>query len=141
MFDILPIHRRGTRRHAVSISCEGVRERGFASIGTKLLDLSPQGAFLETHATDIELGEEVFLSFRAPRTRHWMDARAIVARKSRGLRRDDFGPGVGLSFIEMDAVDRALLSAAIVRLPPPIPTRPRFMDYASFVRDVAEGFA
>lgn len=141
MFDILPIHRRGTRRHAVSTACEGVLERGFTLIGRSLLDVSTEGAFLLTDVDDVEIGEEVFLAFRVPRTRTWMDARSIVVRKSRGLRRDDFGKGVGLRFIEMDGIDRALLSAAIVRLPPPIPTRPRFIDYASFVRDVAEGFA
>jgi hypothetical protein len=141
MFDILPIHRRGTSRHAVSIACEGVRELGFQLVGRKLLDLSAEGAFLASDVEGIALGEEVFLSFRAPRTRHWMDARAIVVRRSRGLRRDDFEKGLGLHFIEMDGIDRALLSAAIVRLPPPIPTRPRFIDYAGFVRDVADGFA
>lgn len=141
MFDILPIHRRGTSRHAVSIECEGVREIGFQLVGRKLVDLSAEGAFLSTNVEGIALGEEIFLSFRAPRTRQWMDARAIVVRKSRGLRRDDLGKGVGLHFIEMDAIDRAVLSAAIVRLPPPIPSRPRFVDYAGFIRDVADGFA
>ncbi len=141
MFDIRPIHRRGTSRHAVSIPCEGVREIGFTLLGLQLIDLSAEGAFLATDVKGVELGEEVFLSFRAPRTRHWMDARAIVVRYSPALRRDDHVPGLGLRFIEMDAIDAALLSAAIVRLPPPIPSRPRFVDYAAFVRDVAEGFA
>jgi hypothetical protein len=141
MFDILPIHRRGTRRHAVSVACEGVRELGFTLIGTKLIDLSLDGAFLATRVQGIDLGEEVFLSFKVPRTRHWMDARAIVVRKSPALRRDDHEKGIGLSFLELDGIDRAVLAGAIVRLPPPIPCRPRFMDYAGFVRDVMDGFA
>ena len=141
MFDIFPIHRRGTSRHAVSVACEGVREIGFSLIGRKLLDLSAEGAFLATNAEGIALGEEIFLSFRAPRTRCWMDARALVVRKSRALRKDDLTKGVGLYFMEMDSIDRAVLSAAIAHLPPPIPSRPRFVDYAGFIRDVADGFA
>jgi hypothetical protein len=132
MFDFLLPQRREIRRHAVHLPCEAVRERGFRAIGGRILDLSDDGCFVATSTIDLEIGEEVYLSFRAPRTRQWMDACGTVVRRSRGLRRDDHPKGLGLA-MELGAVERAILSATLVRLPPPIPTRRHVPDYASFV--------
>ena len=135
---LMPLaQRREIRRHAVYLPCEAVRENGFRRIGGKLLDLSDEGAFVTTDTIDLDLGEEVFLSFQAPRTRQWLDARGVVVRRSRGLRRDDHPKGLGLELIEMSSVERAILSASLVRLPPPIPTRRQVPDYASFVVGIA----
>ena len=136
MFDFLMPQRRVIRRHAVSVPCEAVREHGFRQIGGRILDLSDEGCFVATNTIDLELGEEVFLSFQAPRTRQWMDACGIVTRRSRGLRRDDNPMGLGLA-IDLGAVERAILVATLGRLPPPIPTRRQVPDYASFVMAVA----
>jgi hypothetical protein len=134
MFDFLmPPQRREIRRHAVYLPCEAVREDGFKQIGGKILDLSDDGCFVATTTIDLAIGEEVFLAFKAPRTRQWMDARGIVQRRSRGKRRDDHPQGLGLELIDMSPVERAILSASLVRLPPPIPTRRHSPDYASFV--------
>lgn len=137
MFDFLMPQRREIRRHAVYQPCEAVRENGFKRIGGRILDLSDDGCFVLTDTIAIDLGEEVFLSFQAPRTRQWMDARGLVRRRSRGLRRDDHPMGLGLELIEMSPVERAILTASLVRLPPPIPTRRLSPDYASFVLQVA----
>jgi hypothetical protein len=132
MFDFLMPQRREIRRHAVDVPCEAVREQGFRQIGGRILDLSDDGCFITTRTLDVEIGEEVYLSFRAPRTRQWIDACATVVRRSRGLRRDDHPMGLGLS-MHLGGVERAILSATIVRLPPPIPTRRQAPDYAGFV--------
>jgi len=139
MFDFLTSlpQRREIRRHAVYLPCEAVRENGFRRIGGRMLDLSDEGCFVATETIDLDLGEEVFLSFQAPRTRQWMDARGIVQRRSRGRRRDDHPMGLGLELIEMSPVERAILSASLVRLPPPIPTRRHSPDYAGFVMQIA----
>jgi len=136
MFDFLMPQRREIRRHAVYLPCEAVRERGFTQIGGRILDLSDDGCFVATRTIDLEIGEEVYLSFQAPRTRQWIDACGTVVRRSRGLRRDDHPMGLGLA-MELGAVERAILSATLVRLPPPIPTRRQVPDYASFVLAVA----
>lgn len=139
MFDFLmPLpQRREIRRHAVHLPCEAVRENGFRRIGGRLLDLSDDGCFVATDTIDLDLGEEVFLAFQAPRTRQWVDARGIVMRRSRAMRRDDHPMGLGLELIDMSPVERAILSASLVRLPPPIPTRRQVPDYASFVFSLA----
>ena len=138
MFDLLiPPQRREIARHAVCLPCEAVRESGFKQIGGKILDLSDEGCFVATSTIDLDIGEEVFLAFKAPRTSQWMDARGIVQRRSRGKRRDDHPMGLGLELIDMSPVERAILSASIQRLPPPIPTRRHSPDYASFVMAIA----
>lgn len=137
MYDAQPIQRRIHRRHAVSIACEAVREEGFVHIGGRLIDLSDEGCFVQTSTIDLAFGEEVFLSFKAPRSRQWVDAIAVVTRRSKGLRHNDHPQGLGLCFIEMSAMDRAILSASLLRLPPPLPTRRRPVDYAAYVRELA----
>jgi hypothetical protein len=129
--------RREIRRHAVYLPCEAVRESGFRRIGGRILDLSDDGCYVATDTIDLDLGEEVFLAFKAPRTSQWMDARGVVRRRSRGARRDDLPKGLGLELIDMSPVERAILSASLVRLPPPIPTRRHVPDYAAFVMQIA----
>lgn len=137
MFDFLRPQRREIRRHAVYLPCEAVRESGFRRIGGRILDLADDGCFVATDTISLDLGEEVFLSFQAPRTRQWMDARGLVRRRSRGMRRDDHPMGLGLELLEMSPVERAILSASLTRLPPPIPTRRQVPDYAGFVLSIA----
>jgi len=139
MFDFLfsAPQRREIRRHAVYMPCEAVREEGFKQIGGRILDLSDDGCFVATTTIDLAIGEEVFLAFKAPRTRQWMDARGIVQRRSPGKRRDDHPMGLGLELIDMSPVERAILAGSLTRLPPPIPTRRQTPDYASFVMQIA----
>lgn len=138
MVELHPTHpqRRQSCRRAVRLACEAVRDRGFIQVGERLLDLSSTGAFLESEA-QLELGEEIFLAFRAPRTRLWMDARGIVVRRIAGLRRGDRARGVGLSFLPLAPTDRAVLDATLSKVPPTLPTRPDAIDYASAVRSIA----
>jgi Tfp pilus assembly protein PilZ len=130
--------RREASRRAVHLECEAVRDRGFVLAGRRLLDLSSQGAFLESER-DLDLGEEIILSFRAPRTRLWMDARGIVVRRIEGKRRSDRARGVGLQFLPMDAPDRAVLEATLIKVPPTLPSRPIHMDYAKAIQQIALG--
>lgn len=139
MFDILPIRDREVVRRFVGVRCEAVTDRDFRLVGRTLRDLSPSGAFVETEAP-LAIGELVYVSFQAPRTRVWMDACAIVARNAHGRRASDRGKrGVGLRFVSIDAADRAVLEAALRRMPPPVPERPARVDYARAVRSVARG--
>lgn len=127
---------RRVSRRAVRLDCEAVRDRGFVLAGRRLVDLSVAGAFLETEETDLVLGDEVLLAFRAPRTRLWMDARGIVVRRILGHRRSDRARGVGLSFLPLAAADRAVLEATLAKVPPTLPERPVAMDYAAAVRAI-----
>lgn len=139
MFDILPIRDREVIRRYVGVRCEAVADDGFRLIGRTIRDLSTTGAFLETDA-DLVLGEIVYLAFQAPRTRRWVDACCVVARRVSGRRDTDRGKrGVGLRFVTMDAIDRAILEASLRKMPPPVPERSVRLDYASAVLSVAFG--
>lgn len=138
MFDIVPARDRKVVRRAVTTRCEAVADRGFRLLGRTLRDLSPEGAFLEIDAgTEVELGEEVYVSFQAPRTRAWIDARARVVRCVAGRRSGDRARGIGLRFEAIDSVDRALLEGTLCRLPPPVPARHPRADYASAILAIA----
>ncbi len=130
--------RREASRRAVLLSCEAVRDRGFMLAGRRLLDLSSQGAFLESDS-ELDLGEEIYLSFRAPNTRLWMDARGIVVRRIEGKRRGDRARGVGLRFLPLDAPDRAVLEATLSKVPPTLPSRPIEVDYAKAIQEIGLG--
>ncbi len=130
-------HRRRELRRGVTVGCQAVAEDGFRLLGDRALDLSTQGMLLETRGAFARVGEEVIVSFRPPSSRVWIDAVAKVARLVTGRRRTDRAQAVGLSFVSMDAGDRAVLAAKLRGHPPPIPARPAPMDYAAMVRAIA----
>lgn len=136
MFEIRSARDRKVVRRAVSARCEAVADRGFRLLGRTLRDLSPEGAFLETDAV-VELGEEVYVSFQAPRTRMWVDARARVVRHVAGRRSGDRARGIGLRFEAIDPMDRAVLAGSLERVPPPVPARHVRADYAATVGHIA----
>lgn len=138
MSEFVPARDRKAARRVVSARCEAVAERGFRWIGGTLRDLSAEGAFLETEGP-LELGEEVYVAFQAPRTRLWIDACARVARLVPARRRGDRARGVGLRFESIDAGDRAVLEATLEPLPPPAPARAPRADYAAMVRAIVTG--
>lgn len=141
MTDIQPVHRRAVLRHAVALECECVHEGHFRSIREVLLDLSPDGAFIKTDVRDVELGEDVWLTFQIPKGDVLMDAHARVVRYGRESFRGDHVRGLGIQFVDLERADRARLERSLAALPPPVPTATRAMDYASFVRHVDDGVA
>lgn len=133
-----PVHqRRHEKRRHVDIGCEAVRDADFRRVGERILDLSKEGAFLRTYR-ELALGDEVLVSFKAPRSRTWIDARGIVVRKIRGVRREDRGEGVGLFFLPLERVQEAVLEGALSRMPPTLPARPRAVDYAAAVLAIGQ---
>ena len=141
MLDIQPVHRRTTARHAVALECEGVRESGRDLTTQHVLDLSPDGAFITTDVRDVDLGEELLVAFRAPDGDGWLYARAKVVRYGRESFRGDHVRGLGVRFIELAPEVHECLEQSLATVPPPVPTVPRPMDYASFVRRVDDGEA
>lgn len=130
---------RGALRRAAHVYCETVLNRGFRRIGWKSRDLSLGGALIETEDVDVEVGDEVFLAFKAPRTRFWMDSRARVVRVLHGRRREDAGKrGIGLEFVELDGIYRSVLAGALRFMPPPLPKRPQRESCTQIVTTLAE---
>jgi hypothetical protein len=82
-------------------------------------------------------GEDVIVSFRAPKTTSWFDCEATVARVVHGRRPGDKGPCVGLDFHGLDDLSRVILHANLRGMPPPLPLRSARIDYAETVRRLA----
>lgn len=135
MLEPQPTRLRANLRRAVRVRCEAVAERGFRRIGTLIHDLSEEGALVRLERL-VQIGDEVYLSFQAPKTRAWVDACARVVRLERGRREGDLGSAAGLRFESISPLDRALLAGALHALPPPLPRRRRSPDYASFVASI-----
>jgi hypothetical protein len=137
MFDFLPVDReRVAFRHAANLACEVVRERDFKLIGLRAFDLSTTGMLVES-LREVAVGDEVIVTFRAPRSDRYVDAEAIVTRVLAGHRRGDVGPAVGLTFTSMERASFVALRTALRRMPPARARRPSRMDYAAMTRMIA----
>jgi hypothetical protein len=123
---------RKVLRRQVRANCQVVAEEGFRLLGIRTLDLSDEGLLLHSSAS-VAVGERVFVSLEAPGMREWVDAEAVVARVIRGRRDTDMLCGVGLSFVRMDPLDRAILRASLVDRPPPVPARHPRKDYVGSI--------
>ncbi|MBC7174071.1 MAG: PilZ domain-containing protein [Polyangiaceae bacterium] len=129
---------RQSVRREVRAECQAVADEGFRLLGIRTLDLSEEGMLLHSSA-DVALGETVYVSVKAPNTLEWIDSEAVVVRLVRGRRDTDGRCGIGLRFIGMDAVDRAILSGSLRDVPPPVPARNARKDYARAVREIGAG--
>jgi hypothetical protein len=111
--------RKSVRRFART-RCEVVRERDFAQLGTRAIDVSSEGLFLMTDR-DGRIGDEVILSFLIPGTERWFDAEGHVARIIRGRRIGDVAMGLGIEFDRTERESQATLRMALRKLPPILP--------------------
>jgi len=123
---------RKVLRRQVRANCQVVAEEGFRLLGIRTLDLSDEGLLLHSSAP-VAIGERVFVSLEAPGMRDWVDAEADVVRIVRGRRDTDMLCGIGLAFVRMDPLDRAILRASLARRPPPIPARHPRKDYVGSI--------
>lgn len=132
MFDLIRPRRRRTLRRALPSVCEAVRLDGFSRFSRRILDLSPHGALLACDAP-IDPGDEVVLSFRAPKQGPWIDVVSEVCR----VFGDDVGYCAGVSFTELEPALAEELGWRLRGVPPPIPRRRPVVDYAATVRQIS----
>lgn len=126
--------RREVRR-AIGFACTVVRERDFRVVAHQALDLSPDGMLVATDK-ELEVGENMILSFRATQLGLWFDSEATVARIIHGRRPGDRGQGVGLSFSTLDRVKRLILRGHLRHVPPPLPRRTQRIDWTATIRSL-----
>jgi len=128
MRSIVLANRRKTRRHAVRIPCQVVRERDFRLIGDAVLDLSVSGVVFTKEnwvfGQSIFTGERLIVSFQLPRTLVWVDTQATVTRVARGRRRSENDPALALEFDPLPLITQLRMRSALRRWPPP-PPQPR----------------
>lgn len=137
MRDIPDILRRASLRYVARVPCEAVTADDFRRVGGTLRDVSDHGFLLQADVSLVP-GEEVFLSFRAPRTSLWVAAVAKVVRVARQDGRR--GCLAGLSVESMDPVERGILAGAVGRLPPKPRRRQPSRDYAAWVAQVSGAY-
>lgn len=129
-------NQRTTVRRAVQVECQVVRERDFKLVGRWGLDISSDGMLVVSDAR-VLTGEDVIVSFRVPRTHHWIDCEATVARVVHGRRPRDRARGLGLEFHSLDGDTRWQIRAALRDIPPPLPARAPRVDYAATIHMLA----
>lgn len=119
--------RRRAVRRGLHVRCQAIHLEGFFPVGSRILDLSHQGAQLACDVALVE-GDELVVSFTvAGRT---IDAIAKVRNVSEDLRH------VGLEFTEIDWEGRAGLFVGLSGVPPRIPSGRPSADYAATVRTI-----
>jgi hypothetical protein len=118
-------NRRKTRRHAVRIPCQVVRERDFRLISDAVLDLSMSGMVVTAahwvFGQSLLTGDRLIVSFQLPRSAFWVDTEATVTRVARGRRRGENAPALALEFDPLPLFMKQRMRGALRRSPPPAP--------------------
>ncbi|HEY1697359.1 MAG TPA: PilZ domain-containing protein [Polyangiaceae bacterium] len=129
---LVHVQQRRILRRSLRVDCQVVREHDFKLLGSRGVDLSPDGMLVMAQER-VLTGEPVVVSFRLPRSSYWFDAEATVARVVHGRRPGDLGRCFGLSFESIEPDVQAFLRRALRGVPPPLPTREPRVDYAASV--------
>lgn len=134
-----PILHHAADRHALRrqlrMPCQVVCEQGFTLLAQECVDLSLEGMGVRALLPASE-GSPVLVSFRLPQSSLYIDVEAQIARMAWGRRREDGGAVLGLRFVALPRVDRAILASRLRGLPPPVPRRRVRVDYAASVRAI-----
>ena len=129
--------RRDVRR-AVRVECQVVREKDFRLLATRTENLSSGGMLVRAGERALT-GEPVIVSFRVPRSRRWVDARATIARVLHGRRPGDRGLRYGVEFEALAPEDERYLRSCLKGMAPPLPAREPRVDYTATVHLAALG--
>ena len=109
-------------RREVLLRCQIVREKDFKLVSDLAFDMSEEGMLVST-GTRVMTGEDLLVSFRAPRSNQWFDCQARVARVIHGRRPGDRGRCLGLTFEGLDGDRKAALGRLLRGLPAAEPAR------------------
>ncbi len=123
-------------RRRVRMPCQVIDEEGFTLLARECFDLSVRGMGVKA-MVPAPIGTPLIVSFRVPGSSFHLDLEARVARIVWGRRREDRHPSLGIELLSLDALSRAVLTARLRGLPPPVPLRPVRVDYAASVAAIA----
>ncbi len=127
---------RKTTRHALRLPCQVVRDGDFRLVGERTLDVSSGGLLVRSHA-EVKIGDNVIVAFQATPLGLWFESQAKVTRIIKGRRPGDNGRAFGVRFTDMSSISRLILRGHLKRVPPPVPKRPRRIDYAASIKQIA----
>jgi hypothetical protein len=124
---------RRALRHAVDLPCTVVRERDSKLTSLRAIDLSPHGMRVVLKNVEIELGDRLFVCFRATDFGIWYYSDAFATRMLHGRRPKERARSLALRFGSLSAVSRLCIRGALRRVPPHIPQREPRIDYAATI--------
>ncbi len=136
---LLSAQDRMALRRQVRMPCQVVEESQFKLLAETCLDLSTHGMRVRA-LLPVPVGTRVLTSFRVPDSSLYIDIEAEVTRVVWGRRSGDESSALGLRFLGLSRVDRAILASRLQGLPPPAPKRALRMDYARTVFSIAKAF-
>lgn len=127
-------------RRAVQIPCMLMRARDRRVIGTRGLDLSPDGMLVGA-LDEVTPGEPMLVTFTFTPFHLPFRAEGQVVRVLHGRRVKDKMPAVAVRFEDFDPVSRLILRGHLRRIPPVLPARARRIDYAATITRLLEDAA
>ncbi len=125
-------------RKKISLECKVLRSRDMRLIGAHTLDLSPDGMLIPS-MDPVMLREDLLVTFRLPTLSRLFTTEGRVARILQGRRPRDYGRAIGIRFHNFDALSKMLVRTELRRIPPPLPSRAKRVDYASIVKRIDLG--
>ena len=133
--DSFIVHARDRRssRRTVRISCEVVRTRDYKLVGKSVIDLSEDGMQFAA-LRDVDVGEDVQVFFRVPRSDAYLFAEAKDRVAIAGQRPGDEGRAYAIRFGDVQEHAGRALRASLGRFPPTLPWRGTRVDWAATVR-------
>jgi len=137
---LLSARDRVALRRQVRLPCQIVEEENFSLLADECMDLSVRGMRVKA-LLPAPVGTRVIASFRVPGSSLYLDVDAEVVRILWGRRRGDRHSALGLRFLDLSRVDRAILNSRLAGMPPPAPERNLRFDYARTVGSIAHNFA
>jgi hypothetical protein len=137
---LLSARDRSALRRQVRLPCQIVEEDRFELLANECIDLSVRGMRVRA-ILPAPVGTRVLASFRVPGSSLYLDLDAEVTRVIWGRRFNDRCAALGLRFVNLSPVDRAILGSRLAGMPPPVPARTLRFDYAATIAQVARGFA
>ncbi|MFT3923467.1 MAG: PilZ domain-containing protein [Myxococcales bacterium] len=129
---LLSARDRSVLRRLVRMPCQVVEEECFSLLASETLDVSVTGMRVRA-IVPAAVGTKVLVSFRVPGSSLYIDVDAEVVRVLWGRRKGDQCSALGLRFLNLSRIDRAILGSRLQGLPPPRPERELRFDYASTV--------
>jgi hypothetical protein len=136
---LLSARDRAALRRRVRLPCQVVEQESFSLLSEECVDLSLTGMRVKA-LVPAPVGSKVLVSFRVPSSSLYIDVDAEVTRIMWGRRSGDRCSCLGLRFLDLSRVDRAILKSRLVGLPPPAPERTLRFDYARTVGSIARSF-
>ena len=120
---LLSARDRAALRRQIRMPCQVIEEEGFSLLANECMDLSVKGMRVRA-LMPAPVGTIVVASFRVPGSSLYIDVDAEVVRVLWGRRKADRTSALGLRFLNLSRIDRAIRSICRAAMLPIASCRP-----------------